>query len=147
MSPPNARTSAPLAVAVVCLLSAAILRALTPAAEPLRPPEAPVGLWRALSLGHPTAAATLQWIRIVQHHTLPPPDAAWLPDALRPIGALDPRWQTPWAYGALMARSHGDHATARAILREAHERHPDAPWFARALEAEGEAPTDGAVAP
>lgn len=136
MSPENHRSAAPLVVAVVCVLAAAIVRTVAPAAESPRAPTASAGIWRALSLGHPTTAATLQWIRIVQHHTLPPPDATWLPAALHPIGALDPRWTTPWAYGALMARSHGDPATARAILREARALHPDTPWFRDALAAE-----------
>lgn len=124
-------------MASFCLALAAGLRLYAPpTADPTRAPAADTEAWRVLSLGHPTAAATFQWIRIVRHHTLPPPDAGWLHDALQPIGGLDPQWKTPWAYGALMARAHGDPSTARSILLEAATLHPDSPWFPRALAAE-----------
>lgn len=83
---------------------------------------------QVLSMHHPTAAATAAWIRVVAHYDAAT-EAAWLVDPLRAIGSCDPRWATPWMYGALMARRLGDAHAHDRILSEAMALHPLEPWF------------------
>lgn len=128
----------PLVVAIGALFVASVLRGglPPPQAPPAGAPPSAAAL-RILSLGHPTAAATVAWIDVVRRFTRaqdsPTGDATWLPGALEPIGELDPRWETPWVYGALMARFLGDVPTHQAVLTRALDLHPAQPWFPYAL--------------
>lgn len=88
-----------------------------------------VGLLRAVSLGHDTAAATALWAAIVASYA----ERRVLPSetvrAVRTCGALDPNWTIPWAYGATIVRSLGDVDGHEALLSEAMVANPEKSWF------------------
>ncbi len=91
-------------------------------------------VWRAAALGRDSAAATLVWLRAVQHFTqADPPDPTWLHAAVTTCTELDPHWRTPATFGALMLGALGDVAAHDDVLRDAVARWPDDAWFSTAL--------------
>lgn len=91
-------------------------------------------VWRAATLGHGSAAASLLWMRAVVHFaTRDAPDGDWLREAVATCADLDPRWPVPSRYGALMLADLGDVEGHEAVLAQATTRWPDDPWFPTAL--------------
>lgn len=93
-----------------------------------------VAVWRAVTLGHDSAAASLLWMRAVAHFsTSDDPDPAWIRAAVSTCADLDPRWRSPSRYGALMLADLGDVAGHEHVLAASAARWPEEPWFAAAL--------------
>ena len=80
------------------------------------------------SANHPTAAATVLWIRTVEAQVDGADDDA-IAGGAAGAGALDPRWSIPLAYGALMLTGRGALDEAEALVAQGQRLHGDDPWF------------------
>ena len=125
------------------LVLAASLWGLLVASHVLRPPspQGSISPWdvsvQALAWGSHPRSATVAWWRLGRRWTQRDPvDAQALAETVRHIGALDPRWRTPWIYGGLMLQTLDEPAApalAEALLSEGAARWPEDPWFPAAL--------------
>ena len=98
--------------------------------DALRPSQ---DVWRVVSLGHSSAAATFVWMQAVVRYGDRRPDdaglARWLHDAAVTSLALDPTWPAPAAYGSMMLEELGSTGLEIDLLDRSLDLWPDDPWF------------------
>lgn len=93
----------------------------------------PSAILHVASLGHGHAMAHAQWSAEVRAFSVYGPNCLRTQERVHAIGALDPDFAAPFAYGALMCHAGADRTGYQALLAEGAERFPMSPWFPTTL--------------